>query len=115
MLDRDENAASAYDKLQQMIGLNAVKNQIDQIIDTDLVEKERKKRMGRNYESGTMHMIFGGNPGSAKTTVARLFAGIAKEKGILKSGVFVELGGMDLDRFCCDYAIREMCIRDRYY
>ena len=34
MLDRDENAASAYDKLQQMIGLNAVKNQIDQIIDT---------------------------------------------------------------------------------
>ena len=107
MLDRDENAASAYDKLQQMIGLNAVKNQIDQIIDTDLVEKERKKRMGRNYESGTMHMIFGGNPGSAKTTVARLFAGIAKEKGILKSGVFVELGGMDLDGFCCDYVIRE--------
>lgn len=107
MLDRDENAVSAYDKLQQMIGLNAVKNQIDQIIDTDLVEKERKKRMGRNYEAGTMHMIFGGNPGSAKTTVARLFAGIAKEKGILKSGVFVELGGMDLDGFCCDYVIRE--------
>lgn len=107
MLDRDENAASAYDKLQQMIGLNVVKTQIDQIIDTDLVEKERKKRMGRNYESGTMHMIFGGNPGSAKTTVARLFAGIAKEKGILKSGVFVELGGMDLDGFCCDYVIRE--------
>ena len=102
MLDRAENA-----KLQQMIGLNAVKNQIDQIIDTDLVEKERKKRMGRNYEAGTMHMIFGGNPGSAKTTVARLFAGIAKEKGILKSGVFVELGGMDLDGFCCDYVIRE--------
>ena len=107
MLDRDENAASAYDKLQQMIGLNAVKTQIDQIIDTDLVEKERKKRMGRNYESGTMHMIFGGNPGSAKTTVARLFAGIAKEKGILKSGVFVERGGMDLDGLCCGYAIRE--------
>ena len=107
MLDRDENTASAYDKLQQMIGLNLVKTQIDQIIDTDLVEKERKKRMGRNYESGTMHMIFGGNPGSAKTTVARLFAGIAKEKGILKSGVFVERGGMDLDGLCCGYAIRE--------
>lgn len=107
MLDRDENTASAYDKLQQMIGLNLVKTQIDQIIDTDLVEKERKKRMGRNYESGTMHMIFGGNPGSAKTTVARLFAGIAKEKGILKSGVFVERGGMDLDGLCCDYVIRE--------
>ena len=52
-------------------------------------------------------MIFGGNPGSAKTTVAKLFAGIAKEKGILKSGVFVERGGMDLDGSGCVTAIRE--------
>ena len=52
-------------------------------------------------------MIFGGNPGSAKTTVAKLFAGIAKEKGILKSGVFVERGGMDLDVPGCVTAIRE--------
>lgn len=54
-----------------------------------------------------MHMIFSGNPGSAKTTVAKLFAGIAKEKGILKSGAFVERGGMDLDGLGCVYAIRE--------
>lgn len=52
-------------------------------------------------------MIFGGNPGSAKTTVARLFAGIAKEKEILKSGAFVERGGMDLNGICCVSAIRE--------
>lgn len=52
-------------------------------------------------------MIFGGNPGSAKTTVAKLFAGIAKEKGILKSGAFVERGGMDLDGLGCVTAIRE--------
>ena len=50
-------------------------------------------------------MIFGGNPGSAKTTVAKLFAGIAKEKGILKSGAFVEKGGMDLDGLGCVHAI----------
>ena len=52
-------------------------------------------------------MIFGGNPGSAKTTVAKLFAGIAKEKGILKSGAFVEKGGMDLDGLGCVHAIRD--------
>lgn len=84
-----------------------VKNQIDSIIASDVVEKERKRRMGSKYQTSSMHMIFGGNPGSAKTTVAKLFAGIAREKGILKSGAFVERGGMDLDGLGCVYAIRE--------
>ena len=60
--------------------------EMDEIIASDLVEKERKSRRGNHYNSSAMHMIFGGNPGSAKTTVAKLFASIAKEKGILKSG-----------------------------
>ena len=60
-----------------------------------------------------MHMIFGGNPGSAKTTVAKLFAGIAKEKGILKSGIFVERGGMDLDGLGCVTAIRDAFLAAR--
>lgn len=107
MLDRNENTESSYDKLQNMIGLHSVKRQIDDIIATNVVEKERKNRQKNKYQSGTMHMVFGGNPGTAKTTVARLFAGIAKEKGILKSGAFVEKGGMDLDGMGCEHAIRE--------
>ena len=106
-LDRDENVESSYDKLNKMIGLEIVKKQIEKIIAADIVEKERKKRKEKDYKLNTMHMIFGGNPGSAKTTVAKLFAGIAKEKGILKSGVFVERGGMDLDGSGCVTAIRE--------
>lgn len=89
-LDRDENMASAYDRLQNMVGLKAVKEQIDEIIAEDVVEKERQKRQGSDYVTPTMHMIFAGNPGTAKTTVAKLFAQIAKEKGVLKSGAFVE-------------------------
>ncbi len=107
MLDRDENAESSYEKLQKLIGLGLVKTQIDSIIASNVVEKERKKRGGKNYQTSSMHMIFRGNPGSAKTTVAKLFAGIAKEKGILKSGIFVERGGMDLDGMGCVHAIRE--------
>lgn len=107
MLDRDEDTESSYEKLKKMIGLAGVKEQIDSIIAADIVEKERKKRRGGAYKSGTMHMIFGGNPGCAKTTVAKLFAGIAKEKGILKSGAFVERGGMDLDGIGCVSAIRD--------
>ena len=84
LLDREENEISAYEKLKNLIGLKIVKEQIDNIIAADIVEKERKKRNGNDYQSSAMHMIFGGNPGSAKTTVAKLFAGITKEKGILK-------------------------------
>lgn len=107
ILDRDESAESSYAKLNKLIGLDIVKKQIENIIASDVVERERKKRKGKDYQIGSMHMIFGGNPGSAKTTVAKLFAGIAKEKGILKSGAFVERGGMDLDGLGCVTAIRE--------
>lgn len=107
MLDRDEASESSYDKLSKLIGLDIVKKQIESIIASDVVEKERRKRKGKDYQSCSMHMIFGGNPGSAKTTVAKLFAGIAKEKGILKSGSFVERGGMDLNGLGCVTAIRE--------
>ncbi len=60
LLDRDENAESSYDKLQKKIGLGIVKEQIDKIVATDIVEKERKKRNGNAYQAGTMHMIFSG-------------------------------------------------------
>ena len=107
VLDRNENATSVYKKLQQMIGLETVKKQIDSVIAADIVEKERKRRSGKAYTTNTMHMIFCGNPGTAKTTVAKLFAGIAKEKNILKSGAFVERGGVDLNGIGCVYKIRE--------
>lgn len=113
LLDREENEISAYEKLKNLIGLKIVKEQIDNIIAADIVEKERKKRNENDYQSSAMHMIFGGNPGSAKTTVAKLFAGITKEKGILKSGAFVERGGMDLDGMGCVSAIREAFLAAR--
>ena len=105
MLDRDEG--SAYERLNKLIGLDIVKKQIDRIITADMVEKERERRKGKDYQPSSMHMIFAGNPGTAKTTVAKLFAGIAKDRGILKSGAFVERGGMDLCGLGAVHAIRE--------
>lgn len=63
LLDRDENAESSYEKLQKMIGLGSVKHKIDDIIAENIIEKGRRKRVGKRYSTGTMHMIFGGNPG----------------------------------------------------
>ena len=67
MLDRDSEAESPYDRMNKLVGLDIVKKQIDSIIATYIVEKERRKRKGKDYQTGCMHMIFGGNPGSAKT------------------------------------------------
>ena len=107
MLDYDENAESCYDRLQKLIGLEIVKKKIDEIIVNNLVEKERKTRAGSKNTGSCMHMVFSGNPGTAKTTVANLFAGIGKEKGLLKSGAFVVRGGMDFNGIDYVYEIRD--------
>jgi len=52
--------------------------------------------LGLEQQKTSLHMVFTGNPGSAKTTVARLLAEIFSKEGILKSGEFIECGRVDL-------------------
>lgn len=92
-LEHDAFEKSPSEKLNALIGLESVKKQIEKVLVSNIVERARKDISDAEYPSCSMHMIFGGNPGTAKTTVAKLFAGITKERGILKSGIFVERGG----------------------
>lgn len=87
--------SSAYRTLQNMIGLDKVKNIIDEIIAVSTVSK-RKRTLGLEDKAKSCHMIFTGNPGTAKTTVARLLAQILREEKILNHGSFVECGRSDL-------------------
>ena len=96
-LDRTDNHDASYNQLCGLVGLDEVKRQIDRIICCNAVEKERKNRVGKSYASASMHMIFSGNPGTAKTTVGKLFAGIAKERGIINSSAFVYACGNELN------------------
>ncbi|MCR5339110.1 MAG: AAA family ATPase [Lachnospiraceae bacterium] len=107
MLEHDENEASAMEKLESLIGLGIVKDQVKMLIDSATVEKERKKYLGAEYQELCLHMIFAGNPGTAKTTVARLLAGVTKEKGLTKSGIFVAKSALDLDGMFCVPLIRD--------
>ncbi|MCR4891268.1 MAG: AAA family ATPase [Lachnospiraceae bacterium] len=84
-----------YQVLQEMVGLTEIKEVVDQILAMGKMTR-MKSRMGLDTYKTSMHMIFTGNPGSAKTTVARLIAEILKKEGVLDSGVFVECGRADL-------------------
>lgn len=82
-------------RLSDMIGLTEVKEMIDSIVDFAKVKKLRQE-MGVKADRNSMHMIFTGNPGCAKTTVARLLSQILTKEGILSSGCFIECGRADL-------------------
>lgn len=93
---KNENEMSnAYKKLQNMVGLRDVKAIVDNIIAAYKIQKMRSGYIQSDTVS-SRHMIFTGNPGSAKTTVARLVAEILKNEGILETGEFVECGRADL-------------------
>ena len=85
----------AYEELDSMIGLKSAKEVISQALDS-YKAKKLFKDMGMKDESGCNHMIFTGNPGTAKTTAARLFARILKENDVLSKGHIVEVGRGDL-------------------
>lgn len=86
---------TAYDDLEKMIGLTEAKKVINQALDYYKAQKLFKDK-GIQQDAPSMHMVFTGNPGTAKTTVARLFTDIMKDNGILSTGKLVEVGRQDL-------------------
>lgn len=78
-----------------MIGLSSAKSVISKAIANYKLNKLCMER-GISRNKSSLHMVFTGNPGTAKTTVARLFAEIMKDEKVLSSGNFVEAGRADL-------------------
>ena len=86
---------SAYDDLQEMVGLTEAKAVIQKALNYYKLQKLYAQK-GVRTDDPAMHMVFTGNPGTAKTTAARLFARIMRDNGLLSTGQLVEVGRGDL-------------------
>ena len=86
----DDLLKSSLKDIESLVGLKNIKEQIDDLVCKIKISNIRRK-MGLKVPETTNHMVFLGNPGTGKTTVARIIAKIYKSLGVLSKGHLVEV------------------------
>ena len=83
-------------ELDNLVGLASVKDAVRELADTIIVEQKRAAEAGKRPEYNLDHYLFLGNPGTGKTTVARIMGNIFYSLGLLPSNKVVEVTTKDL-------------------
>ena len=95
--DKKKNSSldELMNELNQLVGLSKVKEEVRRLVIYQKIQAKRKES-GLKVSKRTLHMAFMGNPGTGKTTVARIVGRMYYQLGLLSKGHFTEVSRTDL-------------------
>lgn len=94
--ENEKQIQDAMSAINRMIGLKNVKDKLRNQIALTRFSKLREEILGADTKKPSLHMVFTGNPGTGKTTIAREYGKVLKAMGLLSKGHIVEVTRKDL-------------------
>ena len=92
--EQDKSLDEIFAELNELVGLKKVKSMLNDLV--DLIELKKKSKGDLNIKGVNLHMVFLGNPGTGKTTVARIVAEVLYNLKYIKQNKLIEVSSKDL-------------------